>query len=159
MSVGRLLPVGHGAEGSGRASAGSAIMAAPTAGEDSGHRIGIPIDKGLITCRVDIPRYLLHDVAVVDGDLVEGLRHMGERVDANSIFSVPISEVWDVFKIPCALDRLEKPHQRLLGRVSPEDKIDERVLTEDFLVIIGGRKPAEDDRDAGVMPFDHLGQG
>ncbi len=76
-----------------------------TAGEDRGHRIGIPVDERLVTRRVDIPHHLLHDVTVVDGNIIEGLWDIGEGIDPNFICPVPPGEVGNVFEISLFFDR------------------------------------------------------
>jgi hypothetical protein len=105
------------------------MVNASTAGEDCCHRIGIPIDKGLVTRRVDIPYHLFHDVPVVDRNISEVLWHMGEGIDPNSVPSIPISKVGNILKISPSFDCQDELEQRLLRRISPDHKIDEGILT------------------------------
>jgi hypothetical protein len=132
------------------------MVDAPAAGKDRSDRIGIPIDKRLVTCWISIPHHFLHDVTVIDGNIIEGLWNISEGVDLNSVPSVPISEIGDIFEIPLSLDRLQKFEQRSLCGIPPDYKIDERILAEDLLMVIGGRESTQDDGDFRVKPLDDL---
>ena len=90
------------------------MVNASTAGEDRCHRIGIPIDKGLITRRVEIFYDLFHDVAVVDDNIIEVLRDIGEGIGLDVLSVIPVSEVGDILEISSPLDRLDQLEQGLL---------------------------------------------
>ena len=132
------------------------MVDAPAAGKDRSDRIGIPIDKRLVTCWVSIPHHFLHDVTVIDGNVIEGLWNISEGVDLNSVPSVSISEIGDIFEIPLSLDRLQKFEQRSLCGIPPDYKIDERILAKDLLMVIGGRESTQDDGGFRVKPLDDL---
>ena len=69
-------------------------------------RIAIPIDKRLVTCRVNIPDHLLHNVTIIDRYVIEVLWNVGKGIGPNSVGSLPISEVGNVLKIFLLLDGL-----------------------------------------------------
>ena len=135
------------------------MIDASTAGEDCSHWIGIPVDKRLVTCWVDIPHYFLHDVPVIDRNIIEIFWNVGKWIDANSILPVSIGEIGNILKISVFLDPLEELEEGFFRGIPPEDKIDERILTDDLLMIISGREPSQDDRDIGVHSFDEFSHG
>jgi hypothetical protein len=55
------------------------------ASEDSGHWIAIPIDKRLVSRWIDVPHHLLHDMTIVNDDIIEVLWNIGEGIDPYSI--------------------------------------------------------------------------
>jgi hypothetical protein len=75
-----------------------------TAREDSGHRIRIPVDKRLVAHRVHESNDLFHDMAIIDCDIIQIFRNIGDRVDMDAIFSIPVGEVRDVFEFPFCLE-------------------------------------------------------
>jgi hypothetical protein len=119
-------------------------------------RIAIPIDKGLVTCRVKIPDHLLHDVTIIDRYVIKVLWNVGKGVGLNSIGSIPIGEVGNILEIFLLLDSLQELEQGAFGGVSPDHKIDEGILVEDCLMVIGGREPAQDDRDFWMKALNDL---
>jgi len=153
------LPVCHEAKGLGGTSAGFAVVVATPAGKDRGHRISIPVDKGLVAHRIDIPHHLLHDVTVINRNIIEVLWDVGKGIDPNSVSSVSVGEVRNILKICLAFDCLKKLEQGLLCGISPHDKIDKGILMEDLLVIIGGREATQNDWSLRMEALDHLGQG
>jgi hypothetical protein len=83
------------------------------------------------------------------------------RIDVERAVAVAPGEVGDGTQRGRARPALQTRHelaQRLFGGVAANDVIHERVADQ-LLVIVGGRKPAEDDRRIGMVAFDQLGHG
>ena len=71
------------------------VIGTPSAGENGRYRIGEPVEEGFIAQGVQILDDLLHDVAVVDGNVVEILRDIGEWIHLNLFIAITPAEVWD----------------------------------------------------------------
>jgi hypothetical protein len=93
IPVSRPFPVCHGPKGLCRASAGLTVIDTSPTGKDSSHGVTVPVDKGLIAGRINIPHHLLHDVAVIDGDIIQGFGNVSQGIDLDSILLVPPREV------------------------------------------------------------------
>jgi hypothetical protein len=154
----RSSPAGYFSEGPGRSSTGMTVVGTTPTREDGGDRITKPVEKGFIPTRVSITKDLLHDVPIIDRDVIKIARHIGQGVHTDLSRPLPPGEVGDRMEISPVPQNCQELTNRLFGRVPSHHKIDLRVAFKDLLMKIGGRDATKDDRDGGMKTLADLGQ-
>ena len=74
---------------------------------------------------------------VVDRDVIQVIRNMGERVDLDLIRFIPPAQIRDVFEGPLSLEGVKELQHGFFGRIAPNHKIDTGIFPKDLFMIIG----------------------
>ena len=160
VAIGRALPLVQAAEGLRRATAGEALLGAATTGKRSHDGIIEPAFDGFVVLQIpsQASRCRPHHVAVIQRDVVEVSRAVGERVFVHLAVCISPGEVGHLGRRAVSAQALQELAQRFLRRIASYHVVHLRVV-EEFPLVVGGREAAEDHRSVWVMLLDQLGDG